>query len=804
MRYVCVHGHFYQPPRENPSLEVIELQDSAYPYHDWNERVSAECYAPNAVSRILDNQRRVTELFNNYAIISFNFGPTLLSWMQEMAPRVYASIQTADKLSQERFGGHGSAMAQGYNHMILPLANRRDKLTQVLWGIRDFEFRFGRKPEGMWLPETAVNIETLEVLVECGIRFTILAPRQAKRVRRKNGRKWIDVSGDKIDPSRAYVVNLPSKKTISVFFYDGPISQAVAFEGLLNDGQRFADRLMGGFSDARTWPQLAHIATDGESYGHHHRHGEMALTYALHDIQEKKLAELTNYGQFLEKFPADHIVEIVPDSSWSCAHGVERWRSNCGCNSGGHPGWNQEWRAPLRAALDWLRDTLAAIFEEQAPAVLKEPWKARDEYIQVILDRSDESLALFFSAHGAGSNDDAAHVRALKLLEMQRHALLMYTSCGWFFDEVSGVETVQVIQYAGRALRLAQECTGKELETEFLAHLKLAKSNLPEHGDGAQIYEKWVKPAYIDIERVAGHFAISSLFENYEDKSTIYCYSVDRTKSSLEADGKLRLGIGQARFSSQITRESADFEFAVVHLGEHNVIAGVRPSNSDDYGTFLKNLSEVFFRADIAEIIHLFDDTFGVRTFSLRSLFRDEQRKVTNLILADSLSSAAAAYRSIYDAQAPLIRFLYDLSIPVPPALKAAAQVVLNNQLRLAFEKTDLDTGSVQGFLREALASHIDIDVTTLEFAIRKRLEREAEQLAGQLGRIEQVRKFRQFIDLILSLPFQIDLWTAQNILYNPLRQMLKGNPAEDNAAAQAPLRDELRELSERIKIASL
>jgi hypothetical protein len=451
--------------------------------------------------------------------------------------------------------------------------------------------------------------------------------------------------------------------------------------------------------------------------------------------------------------------------------------------------------------LDWLRDTLAAIFEEQAPAVLKEPWKARDEYIQVILDRSDVSLASFFSAHGTGSNDDAAQVRALKLLEMQRHALLMYTSCGWFFDEISGVETVQVIQYAGRALRLAQECTGKELEAEFLAHLKLAKSNLPEHGDGAQIYEKWVRPAYIDIERVAGHFAISSLFENYEDKSTIYCYSVDRTKSSLEADGKLRLGVGQARFSSKITRESADFDFAVVHLGEHNVIAGVRPSKPDDYDAFRKNLSEVFFRADIAEIIHVFDDTFGTRIFSLRSLFRDEQRKVTNLILADSLSSAAAAYRSIYDTQAPLIRFLYDLSIPVPPALKAAAQIVLNNQLRLEFEKTELDTGSVQGFLRESLASHIDIDVTTLEFTIRKRLEKEAEQIAEHLEEIEQVRKFRQFIDLILSLPFQIDMWTAQNILYNPLRQMLKGNPAEDNAAAQTPLRDELRELSERVKI---
>src|ERR1700733_10263587 len=223
MRYVCIHGHFYQPPRENPSLEAIELQDSAYPYHDWNERICAECYAPNATSRILDSQQRIIELVNNYSQMSFNFGPTLLSWMEEKAPKVYAAIQQADKLSQEKFGGHGSAIARGYNHMILPLANRRDKLTQVRWGIADFEHRFGRKPEGMWIPETAVNMETLEILAEHGIRFTILAPRQAKRVRRRNGRKWIDVTGDRIDPSRAYAVNLPGRKSINVFFYDGPI-----------------------------------------------------------------------------------------------------------------------------------------------------------------------------------------------------------------------------------------------------------------------------------------------------------------------------------------------------------------------------------------------------------------------------------------------------------------------------------------------------------------------------------------------------------------------------------------------------
>jgi len=299
VRYVCVHGHFYQPPRENPSLEAIELQDSAYPYHDWNERITAECYGPNATSRILDNEQRILQLVNNYAQMSFNFGPSLISWLKAKCPKVYEAILEADRMSQLKFGGHGSAIAQGYNHMILPLANRRDKVTQVKWGISDFQQRFGRDPEGMWLPETAVDTESLEVLAENGITFTILAPRQAKRVRRKGSRAWKDVTGDRIDPSRAYLVRLPSRKTISVFFYDGPISQGVAFEGLLNDGKRFADRLLSGFSDSRDWPQLSHIATDGETYGHHHHYGEMALTYALRYIEENKLAELTNYGQFL-------------------------------------------------------------------------------------------------------------------------------------------------------------------------------------------------------------------------------------------------------------------------------------------------------------------------------------------------------------------------------------------------------------------------------------------------------------------------------------------------------------------------
>lgn len=805
MGYVCVHGHFYQPPRENPSLEAIEVQDSAYPYHDWNERVCSECYAPNALSRVLDDQDRVVQLVNNYEHISFNFGPTLLSWLEEKAPKVYAAIQQADQRSREKFSGHGSAIAQGYNHMILPLANRRDAVTQVKWGIRDFEHRFGRKLEGMWLPETAVNVETLEVLAEQGILFTILAPRQAKCVRRKKGRKWVDVTGDRIDPSRAYTVQLPSRRSISVFFYDGPISQAVAFEGLLNDGQRFADRLMSGFSDARTWPQLVHIATDGESYGHHHHYGEMALTYALHHIEANKLAELTNYGEFLEKFPPDHFVEIVPDTSWSCVHGIERWRSNCGCNSGGHAGWNQEWRAPLRNALDWLRDSLAPIFEEKGAELLRDPWSARDDYIRVILDRSNDSLASFFNVHASHSLDIGEQVRALRLLEMQRHALLMYTSCGWFFDELSGMETVQVIHYAARAIGLSPEATRQELEPAFVERLRNAKSNLPEHGDGAAIYEKWVKPSYVDIERLAGHYAISSMFENYEAKSKIYCYEVDRNKFSIEVDGKLRLGQGQANFCSLVTRECAAFTFATVHLGEHNIIAGIAPSNSEQDAAVQKTLSEVFSRADTAEIIRVFDEVFHKRTFSLRSLFRDEQRKIAGMVLAESLASSAAAYRAIYESQAPLIRFLNDLSIPVPRALRSAAEYAINNQLHSAFERPELDSHGIESYLKEAAAVHIQLDVPPLEFTIRRRLEREAEQSAQHLDSIENVRKLRQLIDLVASLPFPVVLWEAQNVLFGPLTQALHGtNGFGKNGDVDAKeLREEISQLSGRLKILS-
>ncbi len=454
------------------------MQDSASPFHDWNERVTAECYAPNAYARFMDREGHIERIVSNYSRISFNVGPTLLSWLKEKMPEIHQAIVDADHESRERFSGHGSALAQGYNHLIMPLANLRDKQTQVRWGIADFESRFGRTPEGMWLPECAVDNESLDVLAEFGIKFTILAPAQASRVRDMNGGAWQDVNGRQVDPSRPYLVKLPSGRSIVVFFYDGPIARAVAFEHLLENGERFANRLLGAFNGERNWEQLVHIATDGESYGHHFRYGDMALAYALHSIRAGNQARLTIYGEYLEKNPPTREVEVVQSSAWSCEHGVERWWRDCGCNSGGHPGWNQQWRQPLRAALDWLRDQLALRYESRAGEFLKDPWEARNDYIHVILNRSPENIDGFFQRHATRELKGAAQVSALRLLEMQRHALLICTSCGWFFDELSGLETVQVIQYAARAIQLANELFGEDLEAGFLKLLEAAKSNL--------------------------------------------------------------------------------------------------------------------------------------------------------------------------------------------------------------------------------------------------------------------------------------------------------------------------------------
>ena len=771
-RYICIHGHFYQPPRENPWLEAIEIQDSAYPYHDWNERISAECYGPNASSRILDGEGRIQKIVNNYSRISFNIGPTLLRWIEAKAPDVYRAILTADQESQKNYSGHGSAMAQAHNHIIMPLANSRDKETQVIWGIRDFQNRFGRKPEGMWLPETAVDIESLDILAQHGIKYTVLSPYQAWRVRPVGARNWRDASGGRIDPSVAYRVRLRYGRWINVFFYDGPISRGVAFEGLLASGEKFAERLLGVFSENREAPQLVHIATDGETYGHHHPYGDMALAYALEYIEANDSVKLTNYGEFLEKHPPLHEAKIFEQSSWSCPHGVERWRSDCGCNSGGHEEWNQQWRAPLREALDWLRDTVNTNFARDAKSLFKDPWEARNNYIDVILDRSRESIQRFFESNAVHPLNEEGSTRALKLMELQRHLMLMYTSCGWFFDELSGIETVQVIQYAGRAIQLAEEIFKQPLEDRFIELLEKAKSNVPSHKDGAAIFEEFVRPAAIDLPKVGAHYAVSSLFEPYNHETRIYCYTVNREDFKVLNEGKTRLALGRAQVTSEITWESSQISFGVLHLGDHNLNGGVRKFlGESEYDAMVKEITGSFEQGDLAERLRIVDKHFSSATYTLKLLFRDQQQHILRLMLQSALAEAEAAYRRIYERGAPLMRFVASLGMPQPNRFQIAAEFTLNAELQRHLGSETLEAEQIQALLDEMGRAGVHFDEPTLEFAIRRNLEAVATSFLEKPDDLERLGRFATAVDVAVMLPFKVRFWQPQNVFHEILRQ---------------------------------
>ncbi len=766
MKYLCIHCHFYQPPRENPWLEQIELQDSAYPYHDWNERISAECYGPNLAARILDDQQRITRIVNNYSRISFNFGPTLLSWAAEHDSEMYRGIVEADRRSQKQFSGHGSAMAQAYNHIIMPLANSRDKRTQIRWGIQDFVSRFGRPPEGMWLPETAVDDESLNLMAEAGMSFAILAPHQAKAIRPLSGGDWEDVTNSKIDPTRAYLFKAPGGQSIALFFYDGPISQAVAFEGLLVNGEKFASRLLGGFSDARANSQMVHIATDGETYGHHHKHGEMALAYALDYIETKKSARITNYGEFLQLSPPAWEVKIYERTAWSCVHGVERWRSNCGCNSG-RPGWNQEWRKPLREALDWLRDWVNPRFETVGATLLRDPWAARDAYIQIVLDRHPEVRERFGKEHFLRPLDASEQVLIWKLMELQRHAMLMYTSCGWFFDDLSGIETVQVIQYAGRVVQLAEQLFTESIETQFLERLALAKSNLSEYGNGADVYQRYVKPSIVDLEKVGAHYSISSLFAPYGDRTDIFSYAVKRLDYHTRDSGRMRMALGQASFTSKVTQESEVLTFWVVHFGDHNVAGGVKKFGGESaYQELLESISESFSQVDIPEVVRMLDRRFAEKTYSLRSLFRDEQRRIVRIILSSTVAEAEAAYLQLYEHHASLMRFLASLGTPMPREFTAAVEYALNSLLRRACSAEELDAERIRNLLREAQASQTSLDKTTLEFILRHKIESLARRFMADCLSLEALENLRRALSIVKQMPFPINLWSVQNDIY--------------------------------------
>ena len=760
-KYICIHGHFYQPPRENAWLEVIEVQDSAHPYHDWNERINAECYDPNAASRILGKDGVIKKITNNYAKISFNFGPTLLSWMELNAKETYEGILEADRESMKYFGGHGSALAQVYNHIIMPLANQRDKETQVIWGIRDFEKRFKRKPEGMWLAETAVDYATLEVLAAHHIKFTVLAPRQAESFRKIGTESWTDVNEGTINTRKGSLCKLPSGKSINLFFYEGNISQGIAFNGLLNDGKRFAESLTNGIDKNDTEPQLVHVATDGETYGHHHKHGEMALAFCLDYMEKDKQVSLVNYGQFLEKFPPVDEVQIIENSSWSCVHGVERWRSDCGCNSG--KGYHQKWRAPLREALDWLRDSVQKIFEEEGAKVLMDPWLARNEYIEVVLNRNDNTIQNLLQHHAL---PNASENRVLRILEMQRHAMLMYTSCGWFFDEISGIETTQVMQYACRVVQLASQIGSVDLEPEFTQRLEKAPSNT--HENGSIVYQKLVVPARTNLKRVGMHFAVSSIFEEEPESLTIFNYSTSNESFIKKEAGEQKLVLSITKVKSLVTKSEKKFAFAVIYLGKHNIIGNISlDMQPDDFAGMQFRMVKAFEEGRLGDVMGIMQQYFGPEKYTIWQMFADEKRKILDMIAQQSLKDLESSLRRTYDTDYTLVNALSNNNVPIPNAYRTTFEYILNADLVNCFQPEKINTKEMERISQELTRWNLKIEDTgKIARLAGDSIFEEIRRIATDIGNVKRLHRLNRVFPLLKKFVLEPNFYKSQNLYF--------------------------------------
>ncbi len=797
--YVTIHGHFYQPPRENPYLDTIERQPSAYPFQNWNERIHQECYRPNAFSRIFNPQGEVIGIVNNFEYLSFNIGPTLMSWLEDHDQETYKRILEADRQSCQRLNGHGNAIAQVYNHIILPLANQRDKYTQIRWGKADFRRRFGRNPEGMWLAETAVDYPTLETLIDEDIRFIILAPSQAERCRPLPTEthcepEWHGVGGGQIDPTRPYRCFIQDGRYIDIFFYDGPISGDIGFGDVLDTSANFAQRIAQAVKGDHRPSQMVSVGTDGETFGHHKEGKDRCIAYAFTVEFPQRGWTVTNYSHYLSICEPTWEVELKPVTAWSCMHGVDRWQDDCGCGGGGD--WHQQWRRPLRDTLDWLRDQLIITYEEAGTKLFNDPWAARDEYIETILDRSVENVEEFLTRHQRHSLSPTEQIDALRLLEVQRHTLLMYTSCGWFFEEISRPEGTQILRYAARALELAGEVSGVNLEGEFISRLAEAPSNVKSYKDGGQVYHQLVVSAQVNFEQVAAHYAISSLFTQYSTEQQVYCYAATQLDYQKQSMGNLTLAVGQVRLTSEITWESHHFTFAVLHLGGWDFHCCIQPFKGRlAYVEVKEQLFEALKQASAAQTILTMGKLFGDQSFSLQHLFAEERQRIMQLLTAKTKKQLDQLYTQVYrDNYSILAAFQRD-ELPVPKELQVAADVALSHRclttVRLLKEeiedlqKTDTRLGELEAIATEANHLRCTLDVPeakiTLETLIFQSLshilkDADPNQIEEEIKRLVQMVEVGNQLNLGLSLDKVQELYYCH--LYEEIvPQCLDPNP---------------------------
>ena len=772
--YVTIHGHYYQPPRENPYLNVIERQPGAAPAHNWNERIYHECYRPNAFARVLNDRNQVIGIVNNFEYLSFNVGPTLMSWLEKYDLEVYKKIIEGDRSSQLRLNGHGNAIAQVYNHIILPLANKQDKYTQIRWGKADFQQRFGRDPEGMWLAETAVDYPTVEALIDEEIRFIILAPSQAERCRilpteSEPNSEWHEVGGSQIDPTRPYRCFIEDGRYLDIFFYDGPISSDMGFSDALNDADNLVKRLNQAIRGDQRPSQLISVATDGETFGHHKGGTEKCLAYAFTEAFVGKSWTVTNYAHYLSINPPTWEVVLKPVTAWSCAHGVERWRSDCGCGGGG--GWQQQWRQPLRESLDWLRDRLISVFEEKGETIFSDPWLARDEYVTLIDSaRSREQVETFLQKHQARVLSKEAKIEALMLLEMQRHCLLMYTSCGWFFDEISRPEGVQILRYASRAIQLAREVTATNLQQEFINLLAKAPSNVEKFGDGAEIYRQLVIPNQVSLEQVAAHYAISSLFNKYATSESIYCYRAEQLDYHRQQVGTMSLAIGQVKITSEITWVKQNFTIAVLHLGGCDFHCCIQPflGKLADVVEMRQELLSVFEQGSSAQTVITMNRLFGDQFFNLQHLFPEERHMVMRKLTENTKKRLSELYTQVYRENHSMILAFQNENLAIPQELKVAAEVSFTHRLDEAIALLELNVEDLEQI--ERYLHQVD------------EIAAEVVQLKSELSKTDKAKNV--LVQLLTRL-----LW---QILHN-------GNP--DNLTREVKLAQKIIDISNQLQL---
>ena len=799
-KYLTIHGHFYQPPRENPWIEEVEVQQSAFPSHDWNEKVSWQCYSPNGASRIVDSSNKILEISNNYEYISFNFGPTLLSWLEKYDNPAYQKILEADRNSTKMYGGHGNALAQVYNHIIMPLANRNDKITQVLWGLKDFQKRFKRNAEGIWLAETAVDAQTLEVLIECGIKFTILSPYQAKCVNKIGEKDWKDVSWGSIDPSQPYryfVEGSNKQKYIDLFFYDGSISKSVAFDNLLTNGENFANRLNDGFVEDRNRAQLINIATDGESYGHHTKFGDMALAYVVKLGAKKRGFEITNYAQFLEMYPPKYEVDIKPVSAWSCSHGVGRWCDDCGCSTGAQPHWNQKWRKPLRQALDYLRDELIKICSTVGVKYYKDFWTARNNYIDVILDRSLENINLFLKQNGKKNLKTADKVNAIKLMEVQRMAQLMYTSCGWFFADISGIETTQILKYALRAIELIKPFTKIDIEKPFLSILQKAKSNILEYGNGKDIYNKFVKTAIITSDQIAAQYAIEAYFEKEEaKKEELYCFRIKKHTEKRYQNLNQTIVFGKMEIISNITCEKEEKSYVMFHEKNSDFYCAVKDYvSADDFELEKGEILSIFEKGNLIDILKSIETYYESKFYSLKDIPMDRRKVILENLIIKNLKKASRTYKDLYESLLSPICYLNDLGMDIPEGFRVCAKyTLLSTMYKELSEITDYsDKKKIDKLLKIKKLTdkfYIKLNDFKIKEIMSQRLLEQVILLKNEPN-LKNNKELLDLFDLIEKLEIEVHISNAQNIFY----EMFCSDFEEFNKQISSKSKDNVRKL---------